>query len=485
MMHSARLKAVVAKMSLPTVVVEYVARLTEAQDDRAKFDAILKEVRRDDSLTSGDLAKIVAQYGAFGLENLPVDELFDECEHLFKIGSGSKGDDQPRVPAGGPDGGQFAPSGGGGSGGGGGSDTGRAPFEPGIPRPATGIALVDHHVGQLTAAGNSREKFDAAVSALKADKSVDKAALTKISQTYGNHVWPRLSKERLHEEITRAYIRNARFLNKIRSNVFALHLAEAIASAEIVDLTGEDDEMGTGTKDFALKVKATDEAGSIEGYASVFGVRDSANEIVMPGAFSDSLARQQREGSYPLMLWQHNTQEPIGVWDDLSDDGKGLFARGRLLVDQNVPEADKAYALLKAGAVRGMSIGYREIDVEPASNTEARKLLKLDLLECSIVSFPANRRALVESVKSDADVKAIKFWKRFEDLARKFRDGEPLPAKEYEEILREAGFPKSVAVQIASVGYVKSIRSESGGDEATSEALARLKAALKGFSPKS
>lgn len=235
-------------------------------------------------------------------------------------------------------------------------------------------------------------------------------------------------------------------------------------------------------KDFAFKVKlATDDpAGTIEGYVSVYGVRDSYNEVVMPGAFADSLARQKREGGYPLMLWQHDTHEPIGVWDDLSDDGKGLFGKGRLLINQNVPTADKVYALTKADAVRGMSIGYREMDVEPGANGEPTKLIKLDLLEASIVSFPANRRAIVDAVKSETEITAIKAWHRFEQLARKFRDGEPLAAKEYEEILRDAGFPKSVAVQIASVGYAKSIRSESGGEEANS-AITRLSAAVKAF----
>lgn len=233
-------------------------------------------------------------------------------------------------------------------------------------------------------------------------------------------------------------------------------------------------------KDFAFKAKvaADDPTGTIEGYVSVYGVRDFMNEVVMPGAFADSLARQKREGSYPLMLWQHDTYEPIGVWDDLSDDGKGLWGKGRLLINANVPTADKVYSLAKNDAVRGMSIGYREIDVEPGTNGDPTKLIKLDLLEASIVSFPANRRAVVDAVKSEAEEGAIKCWQRFQSLARKFRDGEPMPAKEYEEILREAGFPKSVAVQIASVGYVKSIRSESGGEQA-SNAIARLSAAAK------
>lgn len=226
-------------------------------------------------------------------------------------------------------------------------------------------------------------------------------------------------------------------------------------------------------KDFAFKVKlnADDAPGAIEGYVSAYGVRDSMNEVVMPGAFADSLARQKREGSYPLMLWQHDTYEPIGVWDDLADDGKGLWGKGRLLINANVPTADKVYSLAKNDAVRGMSIGYREIDIVPGTNGEPTKLLKLDLLEASIVSFPANRRAMIDAVKSEHEITSIKWWERLEMLARKFRDGEPLPTKEYEEILREAGFPKSAAVQIASVGYAKSIRSDSGGEEANEAAV--------------
>lgn len=234
------------------------------------------------------------------------------------------------------------------------------------------------------------------------------------------------------------------------------------------------------TKDFtSIKFKATDDAaGTIEGYLSVFGVRDSYNEIVLPGAFADSLAKHRREGTWPLMLWQHDPWEPIGVWDDLAEDGKGLLAKGHLLIKQDVPIADKAYSLLKAEALWGQSIGYREVDTEPAKDGDARKLIKLDLMEGSIVSFPANRRAGVDSIKSDVTGK-------LEELARKFRDGEPMPTKEYEEILRDAGFPRSAATQIASAGYAKAIRREAEGDQANKpavgNALAKLRAAADGF----
>lgn len=227
------------------------------------------------------------------------------------------------------------------------------------------------------------------------------------------------------------------------------------------------------TKDFAFKVKAAGDGGAVEGYASVYGVRDSYNEAVMPGAFADSLAKHAREGTYPLMLWQHNPDEPIGVWHELNDDGKGLWAKGQLL--QGVRRADEALIMLKAGAIQGMSIGYREVDVEPSDAGGPRKLVKLDLLEASIVSFPANRRARVESVKGES---------MMADFARRLRDGDPPTIKEFEDVLREAGVPKALAVQIASVGYAKAVRSDSEGGEAIKSSVGAAIAALRSISTK-
>lgn len=215
------------------------------------------------------------------------------------------------------------------------------------------------------------------------------------------------------------------------------------------------------TKDFALHVKDVSDEGTFVGYGSIFGNADSYGEIVEPGAFLKSLARHAKEKSKPLMLWQHNPSEPIGIWDDLAEDGKGLKGTGRLVLE--TARGREVYALLKAGAVRGLSIGYREIKAEPDGNL--RRLKELDLMEISVVSFPANRRANVAAVKSE----------RMEEFARRLRDGEPMPIKEFEDILREAGVPKSMAVQIASVGYAKAIRSESEGDQAN-DAVALLKA---------
>ena len=211
------------------------------------------------------------------------------------------------------------------------------------------------------------------------------------------------------------------------------------------------------TKDFALHVKDVSEEGTFEGYGSIFNNVDSYGEKVAPGAFGESLARHQREGTKPLMLWQHNSDEPIGVWENLAEDGKGLKGTGKFVLE--TARGREAHALLKAGAIRGLSIGYRELEAEPDGNN--RILKKLDLMEISVVSFPANRRANVTAVKSE----------RMEEFARRLRDGDPMPIKDFEDILREAGVPKSMAVAIASHGYAKAIRGEPEGEKANDQAL--------------
>lgn len=221
------------------------------------------------------------------------------------------------------------------------------------------------------------------------------------------------------------------------------------------------------TKDFALQVKDLSDDGTFEGYGSMFGNIDSYGEVVEPGAFARSLAKHNKEKTKPLMLWQHNSDEPIGVWEDLQEDEKGLRGRGRLLT--GIRRADEAYIMLKAGAVQGLSIGYREVRAEPDGTI--RRLRELDLREISIVSFPANRQARIQSVKSE----------RMEEFAQRLRDGDPMPIKEFEDILREVGVPKAMAVQIASVGYAKAIRSESEGVKASD--LADLRSAVSAFLP--
>lgn len=206
-----------------------------------------------------------------------------------------------------------------------------------------------------------------------------------------------------------------------------------------------------------LDSKAVSDAGVIEGYASIFGNVDSYGEIVEPGAFADSLVKSRRAGRKIKMLWQHDPHQPIGVWDELAEDGKGLWVKGRLLIDES-PKAREAHGLLKAGALDGLSIGYRTLKAAPKEGKPGvMSLLQLDLLENSVVTFAANERARVEVVKSILDAGSLP------------------TVREFEALLREAGFSKTKAVAIATAA-TPHLR---GDPEAEGDPLSAFWAALR------
>lgn len=123
------------------------------------------------------------------------------------------------------------------------------------------------------------------------------------------------------------------------------------------------------------------EGARIEGYASVFGVPDQGGDVVLPGAYAATL----KAGRRVKMLWQHDPAEPIGIWDEIREDKTGLHVRGRLLTE--VARGREAAALIGAGAIEGLSIGYRTVAAE--RDAKGRRLLaELDLWEVSLVTFP-------------------------------------------------------------------------------------------------
>lgn len=136
--------------------------------------------------------------------------------------------------------------------------------------------------------------------------------------------------------------------------------------------------------------------GSIAGYASLFGEIDASRDMVMPGAFAQTL-RLRNLCRIP-MLFQHDPAEPIGVWLELREDHRGLFARGRLIPE--VMRARELLALLKAGASDGLSIGFRTVKARVDPKTRVRKLYEVDLWEISLVTFPLLAGARVQSVRS-------------------------------------------------------------------------------------
>ena len=123
----------------------------------------------------------------------------------------------------------------------------------------------------------------------------------------------------------------------------------------------------------------------IEGYASYFGKCDKGGDVVEAGAYSASLANLAKLGRNVKMLWQHDPTQPIGIWDEVREDSKGLYVKGRLLLD--VAKGREAATLIEAGAIDGLSIGYRTKKAH--KNGKGQRLLaELELWEVSLVTFP-------------------------------------------------------------------------------------------------
>lgn len=160
------------------------------------------------------------------------------------------------------------------------------------------------------------------------------------------------------------------------------------------------------TQDFDLEhkfvrldgVETTQDALVIEGYASFFGQADQGGDIVQAGAYAASLDRLAQAGRSVKMLWQHDPSQPIGVWDEVREDARGLYVKGRLLPD--VDRAKEAGSLLQAGAIDGLSIGYRTL--KSTRNAQGQRLLlELDLWEVSLVTFPMLPEARIGAKAQD------------------------------------------------------------------------------------
>ncbi len=138
--------------------------------------------------------------------------------------------------------------------------------------------------------------------------------------------------------------------------------------------------------------------GTVEGYASLFGEIDQARDMVMRGAFAATLAAR---GVHRIpMLFQHDPSEPVGVWLELREDHRGLYARGRLIPE--VTRARELTSLIEAGAIDGLSIGFRTVKGQIDPRSRIRRLIAVDLWEISIVTFPLLNGARVQAVKQVA-----------------------------------------------------------------------------------
>jgi Escherichia/Staphylococcus phage prohead protease len=144
-----------------------------------------------------------------------------------------------------------------------------------------------------------------------------------------------------------------------------------------------------------VDLKSVEADGTFSGYASLFGTVDLGQDLVMPGAFRDSLKARGVRGV--KLLFQHDPDEPIGVWLELAEDARGLFARGRLMPE--VTRAREVLSLMRARALDGLSIGFRTVQGRTDPKSGVRRLDKIDLWEISVVTFPMLPDARVSAVK--------------------------------------------------------------------------------------
>ncbi len=192
---------------------------------------------------------------------------------------------------------------------------------------------------------------------------------------------------------------------------------------------------------FESEIKAENSKGIFTGYGSIFGNEDQGNDVMQKGAFTKSLVN--RPVSKVKMLYQHKTDEPIGVFTDMYEDSKGLFVKGQLAM--GTQKGREAYELLKMGALDGMSIGFKADPEKQGYNENkrgVRTLKEVDLMEISLVTFPMNESALIETVKGNA--KNIREW---------------------EKILRDAGGLSRTEAKIGAKALSESLSQRDAGDD--------------------
>ena len=225
--------------------------------------------------------------------------------------------------------------------------------------------------------------------------------------------------------------------------------------------TVEEIKYETGSLDVHAEIKAVAEEGEAEGvftgYGSMFGNTDLGDDVVVKGAFTKSLKLRGAKGV--KLLYQHRSDEPIGIFEEIVEDEKGLKVKGRLAM--GTQRGREVYELMKMGALDGLSIGFR-VDAKGMDYDRGgkRRLLKeVDLLEISAVTFPMNPRATIQQVK-----------------------GADRTVREWEELLRDAGNLSRSESKMAANAVAKALDQRDAGDTVapeTLDALTRLTSILK------
>lgn len=198
----------------------------------------------------------------------------------------------------------------------------------------------------------------------------------------------------------------------------------------------------------SLALGEVEEDGVFSGYASLFGKADLGKDVVERGAFAKSLRQHGAAGV--RMLFQHDPNEPIGAWTEIREDERGLFVRGQIA--RGVARGREVLELMRAGALDGLSIGFRTVRARKDAGSGLRRILEADLWEISVVTFPMLPGARVDKVKA-----------------------QKLPTKrEFERWLtRDAGLTRGQALTVLTKGYAELLR-ERDAARATPEGLAEV-----------
>ena len=154
----------------------------------------------------------------------------------------------------------------------------------------------------------------------------------------------------------------------------------------------------------AMALEEVNLDGVFEGYASLFHREDLGRDIVLPGAFRDSLRTRGAGGV--KMLFQQDPNQPIGIWHWVYEDARGLFARGRIMTE--IPKGREVLTMMRAGAIDGLSIGFRVVNGVRDRRTGVRRLRAIDLWEISVVTFPMLPGARVAAVKARAPTRCAR-----------------------------------------------------------------------------
>jgi len=203
-----------------------------------------------------------------------------------------------------------------------------------------------------------------------------------------------------------------------------------------------------------LALDRLDADGSFCGYASLFGEVDLGRDVVMPGAFARSLKRRGAGGI--RMLFQHDPNLPIGVWEEVREDERGLYVRGKLT--PGVAKAGEVLELMRAGAVDGLSIGFRTVKAQRDQKSRTRRIIEADLWEISVVTFPMLPTARVSAVKS----------------------GRLPTTREFERWLtRDAGLTRGEARAVIAKGFSSLARERDAGRATPESLVARLRQATR------